>query len=124
MQYFNKFWSSNITKNLATQTTIYSIQKSGKCIDTNAKEIERFIGIQMLMSIISLPSYELYWSKNLRVDCVANVMSLKQYELIRHYLHDNDNTEKKDDSLRLFRVEPVIHALCTNCLSIEQEQYQ
>ena len=76
------------------------------------------------MSIMSLPSYELYWSKDLRVDCVGNVMSLKQYELIRHYLHDNDNTEKKDDSLRLFKVEPVIHTLCTNCLSTEQEQYQ
>ena len=60
MQYFHKFWSDIITKNLATQTDIYSVQKSGKCIDTNAEEIERFIGIQMLMSIISLPSYELF----------------------------------------------------------------
>ena len=98
MQYFKKFWSDKITKNLATQTDIYSVQKSGKCINTNAQEIERFIGIQMLMSIISLPSYELYWSKDLRVDCVTNVMSLKRYELIRCYLHASDITEKKDDS--------------------------
>ena len=45
MQYFKKFWSDNITENLATQTNIYLVQKSGKCIDTNAQEIERFIGI-------------------------------------------------------------------------------
>ena len=32
--------------------------------------------------------------------------------------------EKKDDSSRLFKVEPVVHALCANCLSIEQEQHQ
>ena len=63
MQYFKKFWNNNITNNLATQINIYSVQKSGKCIDANAQEIERFIGIQMLMSIISLRSYELYWSK-------------------------------------------------------------
>ena len=78
MQYFKKFWSINITENLATQTNIYSVQESGKCTDTNAQEIERFIGIQMLMSIISLPSYELYWLKDLHVDCVVNVMSLKR----------------------------------------------
>ena len=73
------------------------------------------------MSIILQPSYEFYWSKDLRVGCVANVMSLKQYEFIRSYLHVNDNTEKKDDSSRLSKVEPMVHALRINCLSIEQE---
>lgn len=86
--------------------------------------MEKFIGIQMLMSIVSLPSYELYWSKELQVDCVANVMSLKCYKLIRHYLHANDNTEKNENSSRLFKVEPVVNTLRTNCLSVEQEQYQ
>ena len=71
----------------------------------------------------SLPSYELYWSKDLCVDCVANVTSLKQYELIRRYLHTNDNMAKKTDSSRLFKFETVANALHTNCLSIEQEQY-
>ena len=101
MQYFKKFRSDNITKNLATQTNIYLVQKSGKCIDANAQEIERFNGIQMLMSIVSLTSYELDWLKDLCVDCVANVMSLKWYDLIRRYLHANDKTDKKDDSSRL-----------------------
>ena len=78
----------------------------------------------MLMSIISLPSYELYWSKDLRVDCVANVMSLRRYEPIRSDLHANDNTEKIDVSSRLFKAEPVVHVLCRNCLSVAQEQYQ
>ena len=98
MQYFQKFWSDNIAENLDTQKNIYSVQKSGKCIDTNAQKI-------------SLPSYELYWSKDLGVDCVADVMSLKRYELIIRYLHANYNTEKKDDSSRLFKVEPVVLAL-------------
>ena len=78
----------------------------------------------MLISIISLASYELYWSKDLGVDCVANVMCLKRYELIICYLHANYNTEKTDDSSRLFKVKPVFLALRTNCLSVEQEQYQ
>ena len=124
MQYFNLFWSDDITENLVTQTNLYSVQKSGKSIDINKKEMERFIGIQMLMSIVSLPSYELYWSKELRVDCVANVMSLKRYELIRRYLHANDNAEKNENSSRLFKVEPVVNTLRTNYLSVEQEQYQ
>ena len=38
-------------------------------------------------------------------------MSLKRYKLIRRYQHVNDNTEKKEDTSRLFKVEPVLHAL-------------
>ena len=55
------------------------------------------------MSIISLTSYELHLSKDLRVDGVANVMNLKWYEFIRHYLNTNGNMEKKDDSSRLLK---------------------
>ena len=78
----------------------------------------------MLMPIILLPSYELYWSKDLRVYCVANMVSLKRYQLIRRYLHVNDNMEKKDDSSRLLKVKPVVYALRTSFLSVEQDQYQ
>ena len=71
MQYFKKFWSNKITENLIFQTNIYLVQKFGKCIDTNALEIERYVGIQMLMSIIPLPSYELPWLKDLQVDLLS-----------------------------------------------------
>ena len=76
------------------------------------------------MSIISLTSYELHLSKDLRVDGVANVMNLKWYEFIRHYLHNNGNMGKKDDSSRLLKVKPVAYALRTSFLSVEQDQYQ
>ena len=100
------------------------VQKSGKYIDTNAQEIDRFIGIEMLISIMSPPSYELYWLKDLLVDCIATVMSLKRYGHMRCYLHANSNTENKDDCSRLFKAERVVHALGTNCLSVVQDHYQ
>ena len=83
------------------------------------KKLKNLLVFKCWCSIISLPSYELYWLKDLHVDCVVNVMSLKRYEFIRHYLHTNDNMGKKDDSSRLFKIEPVNHALRTNCLSVK-----
>ena len=32
--------------------------------------------------------------------------------------------ERKTTDKRLFKVEPLVHALRTNCLSVEQEQYE
>ena len=48
-----------MTKNVVKQTNIYNIQGSRKCINTNIKEMEQLLGLQMLklMSIIRLPSY-------------------------------------------------------------------
>ena len=51
-------------------------------------------------------------------------MSMKRYELIRRYLNTNDNSEKSENSSKLFKVEPVIQSLHKNCLHIEQKQYQ
>ena len=119
LEYFKQFWSNDITENLVGQTNLYSVQQSGISINTNHKEMEQLIDMQMLMSIISLPSYELYWSKRLRIDCVADVMGLKRYEAIRRYLHANDNTQKNDSSSRLFKVEPVVNTLRANCLNVE-----
>lgn len=87
------------------------MQKSGKSINTNAQKKEKFIGMQMAMSLISLPSYTLYWPKDLRIDCIADTMGIKRYELIRRYWHANDNTKKQDDSSKLFKIESVLQSL-------------
>ena len=74
--------------------------------------------------LMSLPSYPMYWSKEFRVDCVADTMSIKRYESMRRYLHANYNTKKGDNSTKLFKVEPVVNAVRNNCLKIEQECHQ
>lgn len=44
-------------KNLVEQSNIYSVQVSGKSINKNVKEIcKQLVGLQMLMSLIRLPS--------------------------------------------------------------------
>ena len=43
---------------------------------------------------------------------------------MRRYLHANDNTKKGDNSTKLFKVEPVVNAVRSNCLKIEQECHQ
>ena len=62
IEYFKMFWDNTITQGLAEQTNLYSVQASGKCINTSFHEMEQFLGIQMKMSLVSLPSYDMYWS--------------------------------------------------------------
>ena len=75
LEYFKLFWDDEITKNLLEQTNIFSIQVSFKCINTNIKEMEQFLDLQMLMLLIRLPTYGIYWVNEFRFDKIA-----KHYE--------------------------------------------
>jgi len=60
LEYFKKFVGSDMIKNISYQTNLYSTQKCGFSINTNETEIEQFIGIHLIMSIIKLPSYKMF----------------------------------------------------------------
>ena len=105
--YFRKFWSDYITERLVDQTNLCSVEKTGESIKTTKEEMERVIGIQMLVSIVKLPRHEMSWSVEIRA--VTSLFSLRHYKKLREFLHVVDSAEKekeenKDD--RLFKVEP------------------
>ena len=120
LTYFRKFWSHDITERLVDQTNLYSVEKTGESVRTTKEEMEKFIEVQMLMSIVKLPKYEMYWSLETRVEQVTS-----RYKKLREFLHVVDNAEKekeekKDDTP--FKVKPRLDAVRANCLKIEPER--
>ena len=66
LNYFQMFWNKDLNKLIAEQTNLYSFQKDRMSISTTEDEIKQFIGIQMLMLLVDLPSYMLYWARETR----------------------------------------------------------
>ena len=100
-------------------------KKTGKSFKTNKEGVEKFIGVQMLMSIVKRPRYEMYWSLETSVEQVTSPFSLKCYKKICEFLHAVDNTEKeKEESKgdRLCKVKPLLDAVRANCLKMEPER--
>ena len=69
------------------------MQTSGKSINTNAKEIEQFVGILVEMGILKYPQYRMYWDPTTWIPLIANVMGLTHFENIKRYFHLNDNSQ-------------------------------
>ena len=67
LMYYRKFWSDDITERLVDQTNLCSVEKTGESIKTTKEEMERVIGIQMLVSIVKRPRHEMSWSVERRV---------------------------------------------------------
>ena len=71
------------------------------------------------MGVNKLPAYTDYWAKLTRCDKVADIMTLKKFQLVRRYLHFNDNL--KDDGDRYYKIRPVLQSQAS--LSCEEESH-
>ena len=83
LHYFKLFWDDDVITMLVEQNNLYSVQTTGNSIRTNIKEMEQLIGMQMMMSLMQLPIYEMDWNTTSWVENIASIMPIKRYELLR-----------------------------------------
>ena len=127
LNYFEMFWKSSLYEHIAQQTNLYAMQKDCAAVSSSKGEIEQFIGMQMLMSVVQLPKYEIYWAKETRYAPIADVIGRNRYKPLRRYLYVNDNsllegeTNKKN---KLFTIQPVIDHVKFNRREIQPEKGQ
>ena len=109
------------------QTNIYSVQQAS-AFRTDVTEIEQYLGILIKMGLVHLPRYSLYWSSELRVPAVADVMSRTRFKELTRFLHFNDNSkiqQRRDDECydRYFKISPLVDMVREACLQVEPEQH-
>ncbi|CAH2089681.1 unnamed protein product [Euphydryas editha] len=121
IEYFRLFFSDDIISLIVQQTNLYSTQLKGNSINITEDDIKDFLAILVYMGVHKLPAYTDYWAKLTRCDKVANIMTLKKFQLLRRYLHFNDNL--KDDGDRYYKVRPVLQIIRQNCLQVEEESH-
>ncbi|XP_046980700.1 piggyBac transposable element-derived protein 2-like [Schistocerca americana] len=108
LQYLRTMCSDDIIQNLFEQSILYCTQKTAASLDTNVREIEKYIGINNLAGVLKMPSYRMYWPEATRFSPIADSMPRNRFDKLRNYLHVNDNTKMKQredpDYNRLFKV--------------------
>lgn len=122
LHYFSLFFQDSLIDLVVENTNLYSVQCTGKSINTTSDEIRKFIGMHVMMGIIVLPAYTLYWSKKMRISQIADVMTLKRFQLLKRYMHFVDNNTFTNTDDKLFKIKPVVDAVRMECLKIEPEE--
>jgi hypothetical protein len=118
--YFKHFFKDSILNHITEMTNLYSVQKKGKSINVSKKEVEQFLGIEIIMGIVDMPAYTDYWAYETRYPQIADIMPLKRYEQIKSNIHFADNTLIDDD--RYYKIRPILEHLRKNCIDIEEEK--
>jgi len=127
LQYFKQIFDTNIIQNIVYQTNLYSVQKNGTSINTNTNEIEIFLGIHMVMSIVKMPTMRMYWANNSKYTAISDAMARNRFENLRANIHFNDNTyclpNNHPNHDKLFKIRPYIDAIQNNFKMIAPEEF-
>gem|GEM_PF-6597447 len=102
-------------------TNIYAMQKGVLGFKHNNKEeMEKFIGLHIMMGVLIYPRIELYWSGKLHIKLFTENMSRNRFYQIRtnFYLVNNldipkDNTDK---------MRPLFNSIRKRCLELPLER--
>ena len=123
-QYFKQFFDDDLIDLLADQTNLYSVQSTATSINVNHNEMEMYLGMLVMMSIIKLPQLRMYWGKATRIPAVAYIMPINRFEKIKQFFHCNEDSKKsaKNGQGKLFKVRPVLDSLREKCRQLPEEE--
>lgn len=95
---FLHIFPSTLIEKIAFQTNLYALQKNGGntryYTPTSKKEIQIFLGINILMGLKKLPSYCDYWSSKpeLRDSFISGAMTRDRFAWLLGHIHLADNS--------------------------------
>ena len=128
IQYFSTYFTHEMIDLIRTQSTLFASQNR-TVLNTNVAEVCKLLGILIKMGIIDLPRYMMYWSKDFRVNSVADIIGRNRFQTLLMYLHFADNSQivtARDDPAYdpLAKIHPLLDMLQEQCIKLTAEQEQ
>ncbi|CAI6373876.1 unnamed protein product [Macrosiphum euphorbiae] len=126
--FFNYFFDDCLLSIITEQTELYSTQVDpSKPIILSKTELQRFLGILIMMSVDHVPNSRSYWSDNLGNMPIKNCMSVNHFERIKRFLHFNNNNldlpPNHEDRDRLFKIRPIVELLKAKFSSVPFDEF-
>lgn len=141
IEYFSKYFTDEVTDIICKETNRYAEQYieanaanlRPKSIvhdwkPTNRNEIKAFLGLCILMGIVSKPRVSMFWSTDsfYHTPIFGQVMSRKRFQLLQRFLHFQNNQDPQynpndPDRDRLFKIRTLMTQnliMCTIHLKI------
>ncbi|XP_062531825.1 piggyBac transposable element-derived protein 4-like [Bombyx mori] len=86
--------------------------------DTTIEEMERFMGVLMVMGISKVPNLHLYWSKKrcYRNEYIANLITRDRFLLLLKFWHFSDNVNNGDKLYKIRKILDIVFKLFTEIL--------
>ena len=123
LQYFNQFVTPEMLDELVITSNQYTMQKTGKSMETTRKELEVLLGIYFRMGLAKMPGYRAYWEEHCRYDPVASVMTRNRFLQLIKGIHFVNNLDDHDDADKCWIIRPWLKNFLENCLKVTPDEH-
>ena len=118
-----KYFSHDIFTLLAEETNLRYFTKEGHQLKVTPTEMQKFMGICILMGNLNYHRRRMYWQTSYHVPGIADVMTQKRLLTIFENLAARSNQERSRESTNIYRkVAPIIDAVHNACISPPPEE--
>ncbi|XP_069025011.1 piggyBac transposable element-derived protein 3-like [Embiotoca jacksoni] len=117
-QYFKMLFTDQMIEHIAHHTNLYSAHELGDPIKTSPEDIEDFLARLLFMGVFNFPALEDYWHHASRFDLIAGIMPKKRFQVVRRFIHLNDNQQCNDSPDRFNKIRSLFDMLREQCLLI------
>lgn len=136
LECFFLFFTPDMFDDVLQQSNLYATQERAKKNDTTPwspitkEELLAFVGMNIAMGIVSLPTLKCYWSTDpiTAHPWFRTVMSRRRFLEIMRYLHcaDNSTAPKPTDPNydKLWKIRPILTKLVERCQSLYSPHQQ
>ena len=118
MDYMNQYWDRDFCGEISNSTNHNYVTTSGRNLNTRDVQIERFIGINIMMSTIGYTHIKMYWQGSTRIPSIADLMSRDRFFKIRANITVIVDADVSDDDRkadRLWKMRPVMDRVRQGC---------
>ena len=122
--YFAKYFPDENFNELSVKTNMYSIQKHGKNVETNEREIKKFVALHIMFGVVSYPRLRVYWKPSTKMKFLDDIgISRNRFETLRNNLHIVDINEAHNPEDKLWKIRPLVNYFDKRCeeLTIEEQ---
>ena len=121
-----RFFPEELLQHIAEETNRYADSKiavtpDNKWSPVTANDIRTYIGIRTYMSIVSLPTFDMYWSQDFMFGhhFISKVMIRDRFDKIQQYFHVTDNSTNprrgQPGHDKLAHVRHILNVVKQNC---------
>ena len=92
------------------ETTRYSIH-NGSSFKIDTAELEKYIGLLILMNIVRMHRYRCYWQSDFNYEPISNMFTRRRFELVSKFIHFNYNNviKRYESSNQFYRFSKYDH---------------
>lgn len=126
VNFFATFFRNDTMEAVRDETNRYAqsriaTQADPKWVPVTLMDIRVYIGIRIYMSVLILPSYDMYWSKDFMFGqlYIPKVMTRDRFERIQKYFHAADHSNNPQRGApghdKLAHIRPVLESVRSRC---------